>query len=108
MAALYAGGGGFENNKTTFVAPPTGLNYALGDSYVGGAALGGPVGLGTSRKRFLGAILGAEPDQRVVGTVATTVAGVLAGASVFRVHDVKPNFEALRVALAIVEGAPGA
>ena len=60
--------------------------------------------LGTSRKRFLGAILGAEPGQRVVGTVATTVVGLLAGAHIFRVHDVKPNFEALRVGLAILEG----
>ena len=71
-------------------------------------ALGRPVVLGTSRKRFLGAILGSEPGDRVIGTVATTVIGLLAGAHVFRVHDVKPNFEALRVALAVVEGAPGA
>jgi dihydropteroate synthase len=69
-------------------------------------ALGRPVVLGASRKRFLGAILGAEPDQRVMGTAATTVVGALAGVSVFRVHDVKPNFEALRVALAVLEGAP--
>jgi dihydropteroate synthase len=67
-------------------------------------SLGRPVVLGTSRKRFLGAILGSEPGQRVIGTVATTVAGLLAGAHIFRVHDVKPNFEALRVGLAILEG----
>ena len=71
-------------------------------------ALGRPVVLGTSRKRFLGAILGAEPGERIIGTVATTVVGLLAGAHVFRVHDVKPNFEALRVALAVLEGAPAA
>ncbi len=71
-------------------------------------ALGRPVVLGTSRKRFLGAILGAEPGERVVGTMATTVIGLLAGAHVFRVHDVKPNYEALRVALAVREGAPTA
>lgn len=67
-------------------------------------ALGRPVVLGASRKRFLGVILGAEPGQRTIGTVATTVVGLLAGAQVFRVHDVKPNFEALRVGLAIMEG----
>jgi dihydropteroate synthase len=67
---------------------------------------GRPVVLGASRKRFLGAILGAEPQGRIIGTVATTVVGLLAGAHVFRVHDVKPNFEALRVAQAVLEGAP--
>ena len=67
-------------------------------------SLGRPVVLGPSRKRFLGVILGAEPGQRVIGTVATTVVGLLAGVRVFRVHDVKPNFEALRVGLAILEG----
>jgi dihydropteroate synthase len=66
--------------------------------------LGRPVVLGASRKRFLGAILGAEPGDRGVGTVATTVIGVLAGAHVFRVHEVKANFEAMRVALAVLEG----
>jgi len=69
-------------------------------------ALGRPVVLGASRKRFLGAILGAEPAARTIGTVATTVVGLLAGAHVFRVHDVKPNFEALRVGLAVLEGVP--
>lgn len=68
-------------------------------------ALGPPVVLGASRKRFIGVILGAEPGQRVIGTVATTIVGLLAGVRVFRVHDVKPNFEALRVGLAIMEGS---
>ncbi len=68
------------------------------------AGLGRPVLLGASRKRFLGVILGADPEQRMIGSVAITVAGLLAGAHVFRVHDVKPNFEALRVGLAILEG----
>lgn len=68
-------------------------------------SLGRPVVLGASRKRFLGVILGAEPGQRTIGTVATTVVGLLAGVHVFRVHDVKPNFEALRVGLAIMEGS---
>lgn len=79
-------------------------NLALLDGLSRFAALGRPVVLGTSRKRFLGTILGAEPSGRIVGTVATTVIGYLAGAHIFRVHDVKPNFEALRVALAVREG----
>ena len=79
-------------------------NLALLDGLDRFGALGRPVLLGASRKRFLGAILGAEPADRVIGTVATTVIGYLAGAHIFRVHDVKPNFEALRVALAVREG----
>jgi dihydropteroate synthase len=79
-------------------------NLTLLDGLSRFTSLGRPVVLGASRKRFLGAILGAEPSGRTVGTVATTVIGYLAGAHVFRVHDVKPNFEALRVALAVREG----
>jgi dihydropteroate synthase len=79
-------------------------NLALLDGLTRFTSLGRPVLLGASRKRFLGAILGAEPAGRVTGTVVTTVMGYLAGAHVFRVHDVKPNFEALRVALAVREG----
>ncbi len=79
-------------------------NLALLDGLDRFSTLGRPVLLGASRKRFLGAVLGAEPAGRATGTVATTVIGYLAGAHVFRVHDVKPNFEALRVALAVREG----
>jgi len=71
------------------------------------AALGRPVVLGTSRKRFLGAILDAEPQDRLFGTVATTVMGALAGATVFRVHDVRPNVEALRVTEAVRRAGDG-
>jgi dihydropteroate synthase len=64
-------------------------------------ALGRPIVLGSSRKRFLGAILGAEPGERAAGTAAATTIGALAGAAIFRVHDVRPNLEALRVAAAV-------
>jgi dihydropteroate synthase len=70
-------------------------------------ALGRPVVLGASRKRFLGAILEAEPQDRVFGTVATTVMGAQAGAAVFRVHDVRPNVEALRVTEAVRRAGDG-
>jgi dihydropteroate synthase len=70
-------------------------------------ALGRPVVLGTSRKRFLGAILDAEPQARLFGTVATTVMGALSGAAVFRVHDVRPNVEALQVAEAVHNAGDG-
>ncbi len=74
--------------------------------------LGRPLVLGASRKRFLGAILGAEPGGRLTGTVAATVIGLMNGADVVRVHDVRENFEALRVVLALREAddeaGPGA
>jgi dihydropteroate synthase len=69
------------------------------DSIVG---LGFPVLLGASRKRFIGAITGAEEAKgRVFGTVATTVLGYERGATIFRVHDVGANREALAVAEAV-------
>jgi dihydropteroate synthase len=65
-------------------------------------ALGPPVLLGASRKRFLGSITGAEEARdRLFGTVATTVLGYERGATLFRVHDVRANREALAVAQAV-------
>jgi dihydropteroate synthase len=64
--------------------------------------LGFPVLVGTSRKRFLGAITGREANERDVGTAATSVALRLAGAAIFRVHDVALNADALKVADAII------
>lgn len=66
-----------------------------------------PVLLGTSRKRFVGTATGvSQADQRTVGTAATTAVGVMKGASIFRVHDIKENYQAMRMALAIkTEGA---
>jgi dihydropteroate synthase len=64
--------------------------------------LGFPVLLGASRKRFIGAITGREAAKdRLHGTVATTVLGYERGASLFRVHDVGPNRDALAVARAV-------
>jgi dihydropteroate synthase len=64
--------------------------------------LGVPVLLGTSRKRFMGAICQvSEPHQLVTATAVTTALGVMAGVSLFRVHDVKENRQAIDVAWAI-------
>jgi len=52
-------------------------------------SLGCPVLLGTSRKRFIGEILDAPPDDRVEGTGATVAVGITKGANIVRVHDVK-------------------
>lgn len=59
-------------------------------------------GVGTSRKRFIGALTGRDVDARDSGTAATTVALRLSGAGLFRVHDVAINADALAVADAIV------
>ena len=64
--------------------------------------LGFPVLVGTSRKGFLGKITGSDdPRERVFGTVATSVMAYERGATLFRVHDVRANREALEVAAAV-------
>lgn len=66
------------------------------------AALGFPVLVGPSRKRFVGELAGGlEPGERLEGTIAACVAGVLAGARLVRVHDVAPARRALAVADAV-------
>ncbi len=51
-------------------------------------ALGRPVLLAVSRKYFIGAITGREPEDRLAGTLAAVGCGVDAGAAIVRVHDV--------------------
>jgi dihydropteroate synthase len=65
------------------------------------AGLGFPVLVGVSRKSFLGKILDGEPKSRLLGTVAANVLAQERGATLFRVHDVRANKEALAVAAAI-------
>ncbi len=67
-------------------------------------AFGFPLLVGTSRKRFVGAMTGqADPRNRDIGTAATSVALRLAGADIFRVHNVAFNRDALAVADAILQ-----
>lgn len=69
------------------------------DALVG---LGFPVLVGVSRKGFVGRITGVEEARdRVFGTVAVNVMAFERGASIFRVHDVRANREALAVAGAV-------
>ena len=67
-------------------------------------ALGGrPLLVGTSRKRFLGELLGgAPPEDRLAGTAATVALAIAAGADVVRVHDVAEIARTRRVADAII------
>jgi dihydropteroate synthase len=69
-------------------------------------AIGRPLVVGTSRKSFLGVLAGGRPaGERVPGTIATNVLALERGASVFRVHDVRPVADALAVAAATVAPA---
>ena len=77
------------------------------------ASLGRPVVIGTSRKSFIGRILGdaahggepIAPDRRLGGTIATNLIALERGASIFRVHDVAPVHDALAVAAATLGAA---
>jgi len=64
-----------------------------------------PVLLATSRKGFIGKILGGlAPEQRDEGTVATNIAGVFQGIDMVRVHNVQMHKRALAVADALLRG----
>jgi len=67
-------------------------------------ALGYPVLIGASRKRFIGEVTGVDvPAERVQGSVAVASWSALLGADVVRVHDVAPTREALAMIAAIAE-----
>jgi len=64
---------------------------------------GYPLLVGTSRKRFLGAITGHEQaSNRDIATAATSAVARMNGAAIFRVHDVEANIDALKVADALL------
>ena len=61
-----------------------------------------PILLGTSRKSVIALTLDLPKDQRVEGTLATTVLGVIKGAGFVRVHDVKENVRVIKMTEAII------
>ena len=65
-------------------------------------ALGYPVLLGISRKSFIGFTLDLPADQRVEGTAATVAIGIVRGADIIRVHDVKEMARVAKMTDAIV------
>jgi len=64
--------------------------------------LGRPIVLGTSRKSTLGKVLDLPPEERLEATIATTALGIAAGVDVVRVHDVRANVRAARMADAVI------
>jgi dihydropteroate synthase len=63
-----------------------------------------PVLLGSSRKAFIGNILGSEPEERDTGTMATLSAGIMNGAHIVRVHNVRMTRETVKVVDSIMAG----
>ncbi|MBO5055477.1 MAG: dihydropteroate synthase [Lachnospiraceae bacterium] len=64
---------------------------------------GYPLLLGTSRKSVIGLTLDLPASERVEGTLVTTVFGVLKGCAFVRVHDIKENVRAVKMAEAILK-----
>ncbi|WP_326513206.1 dihydropteroate synthase [Clostridium intestinale] len=64
--------------------------------------LGYPMLLATSRKSMIGLTLDLPTEERVEGTIATTVVGIMKGYDFVRVHDVKENKRAAQMTDAII------
>ena len=79
-------------------------NLVLFDQLAALQALGRPVLIGPSRKRFLGAVTGGPVDQRDRTTATACALGYDRGARLFRVHDVSSTREALALAHALGTG----
>jgi dihydropteroate synthase len=71
-------------------------------------ALGRPLLVGPSRKRFIGHVTGAPVEDRLPGTLAAVTACVLAGVELIRVHDVAAARQAALVAAALRDAPAGA
>ncbi|MGB8983937.1 MAG: dihydropteroate synthase, partial [Anaerolineales bacterium] len=68
-------------------------------------ALGFPILLGPSRKSFIGFTLDLPADQRVEGTAATVAVGIVRGADIIRVHDVREMARVAKMTDAIVRSS---
>ncbi|MCA9750610.1 MAG: dihydropteroate synthase [Gemmatimonadetes bacterium] len=64
--------------------------------------LGRPILVGASRKSFLARYDGQDSEDRLEGTLATTVLAVIGGASILRVHDVAANRKSVEVTEAVL------
>ena len=67
-------------------------------------SMGMPIMLGTSRKAFLGHLLDKVALERDTGTMATIAVGVMHGAHIIRVHNVKKTIDTVKVIEAIIRG----
>jgi dihydropteroate synthase len=69
-------------------------------------ALGRPILAGLSRKSVIGRVLGLPEQQRLEGTAAVVSLAIAGGADIVRVHDVAAMTRVVRMADAVVRGAP--
>ncbi len=97
------------DREKTLIDPGIGFGKTLGHNLTilnrldGFRALGRPIVLGTSRKKFIGTVLDiAVPEQRIEGTAATVALGIERGAKIVRVHDVARMTQVVRMADAIL------
>lgn len=66
-----------------------------------------PLLLGVSRKAFIGNVLGLPVDERLEGSLAAAVIGVMKGVRILRVHDVKETVRAVKMAQVIMNSERG-
>jgi dihydropteroate synthase len=71
------------------------------------SVLGRPIMVGTSRKSFIGAVLGRPVAERIFGTAATVAVALANGASIFRVHDVREMRDTVDMAMALIKPPAG-
>ena len=64
--------------------------------------LGYPILYGSSRKSMIGLTLNLPVNERLEGTIATSVIACMQGACIIRVHDVKENKRAVEMTRAII------
>ena len=62
---------------------------------------GYPLLAGLSRKSFIGEVTGRPADERLAGTLAANAVAIMAGADIIRVHDVKENFDLVKMLYAV-------
>ncbi|PYE89957.1 dihydropteroate synthase [Phyllobacterium leguminum] len=89
-------------------AKDTGEGIALIARFVELQRFGFPLLVGTSRKRMIGALTGRDMAERDAGTAATSAILRLAGADIFRVHNVGMNRDALKIADAVLNARASA
>ena len=68
-------------------------------------SIGCPILVGTSRKSFIGHVLGRDTGERIFGTAASMAIALANGASIFRVHDVKEMRDVLDMSMALCRQA---